>query len=258
MFKSLIILFLFFSSLNLIAGDLSLRRHQFSIGPEIYHLERERKGGTRQSGTLYGINMGYDRLKRYGWYWGIEASYAKGTLKGHTGTDAKISSKFTDQWLEARFGYTFQQKDCLELAFTPFAGIGYAQENNNFKHPSPLPIHFRTRFGFATWGFLSWAHVLEKWEVGLNFHMRIPYDPECRASHDPSHDPVTQKIGERLQYRVELPITYRAFCNERFVLTLDPFYEYRLYGTHVNYPFDYFKTNLRLWGAILKIEYRIN
>ncbi len=242
--------------ISLHAHDFGLNRQALQIGPEIYHLKRIRKGGTEQSGTLYGISASYNRLKRYGWYIGLEGSFATGTIKGHTGNDSKISSRFKDQWAEARFGYTFQQKEGCELAFTPFIGLGYAQENNHFKNPSPLPIHFKTRYGYANWGFLTWAHLFCDWETGLNFHMRIPYNPECKATNDPLHAPVTQNIGERLQYKVELPITYRAFSDDRFVVVFEPFYEYRLYGSHVNYPFDYFKTKLNLWGAMLKLEFR--
>ena len=238
-------------------SDLGLNRNQITIGPECYHLKRVRAGGTTQQGNLYGIHLGYDRLKRYGWYWGLEGSYARGKLKGHTGDGDQIRSHFNDSFIEGRLGYTFQQKECTKIAFTPFIGGGYSVEKNNFTSPSPLPIHFKTHYPYMSTGFLSWMHLTDDWEVGLNFKARMAFEPKCHVTHDPDNEPLSQRIGERMQYRVDLPITYRAFCTDHFVITLDPFYENRHYGPHVNYPFDYLKTRITIWGAILELVYRM-
>ena len=223
------------------------------ISPEVYRVKRERKGGTIQKGTLGGVRVGYDRLKRYGWYVGLEGNYGYGTLKGHNAGEDTIKSHFSDLWADVRFGYTFQQKCGFRLAFTPFIGVGYGQERNEFISPSPLHLHFKTKYRFVEAGFLSSAQLTENLNVGLRFKALFPYEPKCDVSNDPNHNPVRQNIGERFQYRVDVPIIY-SLC-EPFEIGLVPFYEYRLFGSHVNYPFDYFKTKILIWGAMIKTEY---
>lgn len=240
-----------------IATDVCETNNRIYLGPEYTHIKRARKGGTKQDGPLYGVRVGYDRLKRYGWYVGLEGNYSNGKIKGKTGSDAKIHSRFTDMWAEARGGYTFQRKHGYQFAFTPFVGAGYATEKNNFITPSPLHIHFKTKYPYILGGFLASANFRENWNMGLMFRIYFPIDPRCDVTNDPNHDSVTQNIGERLQYRVNLPITYKFSCYERGSFTLEPFYEFRHYGTHVNFPFDYFKTELQLWGIIFKLDYHL-
>lgn len=242
---------------SLFAHDVCTTHNRFTLGPEYVHVKRTRKGGTKQSGPLYGVRVGYDRLKRYGWYIGLEANYAKGTISGKTGNDSRIKSRFTDMWAEGRFGYTFQRKHGYQLAFTPFVGGGYATEINNFISPSPLHIHFRTKYPYMLGGFLASANICDSWNVGICFKTYFPFEPKCYVTNDPNHESVTQNIGERLQYRAEIPITYKLPCYERGSLMLVPFYEYRHYGSHVNFPFDYFKTELQFWGIILKLDYQL-
>lgn len=246
-----------FLAFSLFAQDVCLTDNRFTIGPEYTHLKRTRKGGTKQSGPLYGVRAGFDRLKRYGWYIGAEAHFAKGTIKGHTGAGNKIRSHFTDVSAEGRFGYTFQRKHGYQFAFTPFFGGGYAAEKNDFISPSPLPVHFKTKYPYILGGFLASANPCENWNVAILFKTFFPVDPKCHVTHDPLHESVSQNIGERLQYRAELPITYKLPCYERGSLMLVPFFEYRHYGTSVNYPFDYFKTQLKMWGVVLKLTYEL-
>lgn len=259
--KPFIALFLIvstFATLHIHGKDINLNRHQFFIGPEYYYMERTKAGGTKQEGNMIGVRVGYDRLKRYGWYWGADALYAYGKLSGHSGDDFKIRSEVTDMSIEGRLGYTFQQKTCLQLAFTPFVGIGGFEQRNNFIHPSPLHVHFKTRYPYATAGFLSWAHLWGNFEGGLNFKVRFPFDPKCHVSNDEAHDPVSQVIKERVQYRIEVPITYAScFCGSHVAISLSPFYEYRCYGGHPNFPFDFIKTEYKLWGATLEFMYRL-
>lgn len=238
------------------AQDPSLQRHQLYMGPKWSYVERIRHLGTKQQGHVWGLEGGYDRLKRYGWYWGAQADYLEGNLRGHSRFAGKLRSRFLTSFIEGRFGYTFQQKENWQLAFTPFLGVGYNLEKNRFLHPSPLKVRFKTDFAYATVGFLSWIHIAERVELGANFKIRIPFEPKCRVTHDEENDPVTQKIGERLQYRLDLPITYRLDCGGRFAIILKPFYEYRHYGSRVNYPFDFFKTRYRFWGTSLELQYR--
>lgn len=259
--KHLAILFFLlttFVSLQVHGKDLNLNRHQLYIGPEYYYMERAKEGGTKQEGNMIGVRVGYDRLKRYGWYWGADALYTVGKLSGHGGEGHKIRSEVTDMSIEGRLGYTFQQKCGFQLAFTPYVGVGGFEQRNNFIHPSPLHVHFKTHYPCASAGFLSWAQLCGNFEGGLNFKVRLPFDPKCKVSNDDDHDPVSQVIKERLQYRVEVPVTYATcFCGNNVAMSLSPFYEYRCYGGHPNFPFDFIKTEYKLWGATLEFMYRL-
>lgn len=239
-----------------IASDLNLNRQQVLLAPEWCHLTRLKKGGTKQQGNLIGGRLRYDRLKRYGWYYGGELIYAEGVLKGHSGMGNKLRSRFTEERVEGRFGYTFQQKDQWQVACSPFIGFGYMIEKNHFVRSSVLPIHFKTRYTYFTTGFLSWIHLAKRLELGVNFAIKIPFEPKCKVTHDPDEETVTQKIKEQWHYELQLPIAFRLTEDGVFSLAMIPFFEFRNYGNHVNFPFDYLKTTLRLWGVMGGLQYR--
>lgn len=239
--------------------DGGLQRDQFYIGPEWSRAERT-KGETHMHGDQLGVRFGYDRLKRYKWYLGVEANYANGLLKGYgfQGEDrVDLKARLITLAAEGRIGYTFQQKECWQFAFTPFVGGGYFTERTNFTSSSPLPVHFKIYYPYVTTGFLAWAQVCERGEVGFNLKARYPLTPKCRVSHDPEEEPVTQRVAERWQFRLEMPFTYRLTCDGQFCVGVNPFYEWRHYGSHPNYPFDFLKTRLRLWGIVLEFIYRM-
>ncbi len=244
-------------SLDISGHDLSRNRHQFSIGPEGYYVRRLKEGGTKQKGGIYGGRFSYDRFKRYALYWGAEFAGDYGTLHGHSGSGSALRSHLTDYSAEGRFGYTIQQKECSKISFTPFIGGGYFVEKNNFVNPTLIHAHFRTRYAYFTAGFFLWGLVCDQFELGLNLKAKYPYEPKCYVSHDADSEPVTQKIRTHTQYRVEVPLTYRITCDGQFALSMIPVYEYRNYGSHPNFPFDFFKTQFNCWGLTLEFLYRI-
>ncbi len=227
-----------------------------SLGPQLVHVKRTKDGGTTQRGNLIGGYFTFNRIKRCRLYCGAELSYAKGNLKGSIDKETHLHSKFTDVWIEGRLGYTFQQKEGKRFSFTPFLGAGYACEKNNFNRSSPLRIHFKTHYYYYSAGFLTSIRLSKKIDIGILFRARIPYNPKCKVSHDPENESLSQKVSERVQYRMELPLTYRFDCYEKLEITANPFYEYRPYGGHVNFPFDFFKTTLNFWGASLNVVYQ--
>lgn len=233
--------------------------HKFSIGPEIYHLQRIREGGTKQDGWMYGLKVSYEMIKRYCFYFGIEGLYAKGNLKGHTGFDDRLKSSFTDQSIEARFGYTFQGKCFLQPAFTPFVGYGYLKETNKFHDPSPMLLKFITTYRFIAYGFLSGVAPNDQLNIGFNFKSWTPIHARTKVTDDPEMDEdISMLMGERFNYRIELPVFYRFLpCNDHLEVGLVPFYELRHYGKRENFPFDYFDTKLRMWGINVQLTYRI-
>lgn len=233
------------------------RPQAISIGPEIYHIRRVREGGSKQSGCMYGVRLSYNMIKRYKVYWGAEFLWAKGDLCGKTGGGIKLKSKFTDENLEGRIGYTFQCKNAYQPFLTPFVGYGYFLETNNYVKPSPMLIHFQNRYKYFVGGFLSGFSPAPEWIVGFNFKAMPMWQAKCKVTNDPVYQTSKMLIKDEINYRYEMPIIYLlCFCRQQFDLRLVPFYETRHYGRRENFPFDFLDTKLRIWGADFQISYR--
>lgn len=230
-------------------------RHRLSIGPEIYHVNRIRHGGTVQNGMLYGVRANYDYLGRYLLYFGLDASYAYGTLKGKSGNGSKLKSHFSDQWCEARFGYTFQGLTGCKAMFTPFVGIGGAWEFNNYASPSPVHLHFRNSYLYFAVGCLTQAMIRPWFTVGANITAKYSLTGKMRVSRDPDVESIKLPYEQMIHCRVGLPITY-AFCinGDEKIFSLVPFFEYRHYGQQNGFPFDFLDTKIRIWGAELLFQ----
>lgn len=229
--------------------------HLITVGPKWSYLWRDKESGSKQKGSLWGLQGSYGRFKRYGWYLCANASYVAGILRGKVSDQVPIRSRYSDLVLEGQFGYTFCQKGGIGLGFTPFIGGGYIEERNNFTDPSPIPIHQKIDFGFLSTGFITWVRPLCCLEVGLEAKVRFPYEPTSHISNDPENDPTTQRIGERLFYRFDLPVAYRL--SNCFHVALSPFAEFRYFGGRTNYPFDFIKTKETFLGCLIAIEWRI-
>lgn len=226
--------------------------HQFYIGSDIYHVHRNREGGTNQKGWLYGARIGYDYIKRYAIYFGCEAAYATGKLHGKSATST-LRSNLTDAHVEGRVGYTLQQKAGWQTSFTPFIGLGYFEEINKFVHPTPIHVHFETRFCYYDLGFLSKISPLPCLDIGINFKAKLMINAENRVTHDPQFDDSKMMIKHEIQYRVDLPFTYK--WDKRILFCLSPFYEYRHYGRQENFPFDFLETTFQIYGVTIKLIY---
>lgn len=231
--------------------------HIFSIGPELYHINRTRQGGTRQHGNAIGVRATYDHIKRYRLYWGGQAFYGSGILRGHTGSKDDIHSRLTDEQIEGSLGYTLGTKNFPYFLFTPFAGYGYFKERNKFNPPSPLSVTFSTDFQYIPFGFLSSAMVNSWLRVGLNARFRWLWDAHCKVTHDPEFGRLKLLVEDRIHYRIELPFVYcrPLFC-QLLEVAIVPFYERRTYGGRENYPFDFFETKLRIYGINFQLIYQ--
>lgn len=258
-FSSLLLLFILFSHVQSHAAEgrmweclAQLKGHRLLIGPEAYYVYRHRDGGTKQRGWLGGGRFIYEHLRRYNIYWGIEGAMAGGELKGSSSSGSTLKSTMRDRSIEVRFGYTFQFKRGHRFAFTPFIGCGYMIEDNNFKRPTALHLHFKIAYRFLSAGFLSSIYICDSVKVGLNVKVRHLLDPRCKISNDPDFPTTSLKIGnDNLQYRIELPVTYPCGLYS-FVAT--PFYENRIYGGWVGYPFDFMRTRLYNYGLTLQLQ----
>jgi len=236
---------------NLIADDTP--RHFLYLGPEVTHLKRTREGGISQSGETLGVRGGYEYLKRYKFYWGVEGNYYSGTLKGHAGKDDKIKSHFSDWSLEGRFGYTFAQKCGWRISLTPYFGYGAGVERNNFINPSPLHIHTHLDYHYIPVGLIAYARLNGYWDVGLNFKAKFLFESRNEVSNDPEFDKTKMLVKESIHYRLEIPIIYKAY--PQWYVGLVPFYEYRHFDRQPNFPFDFLETKLYMYGASIQLIY---
>lgn len=227
-------------------------QHLFYVGPEAYYMRRVKEGGTKQHGVLGGVRAGYDRIKRYGLYWGIEGYYATGTLRGKSATNAKLVSRVQDSEIEGRIGYTFNRKTGFSAFFTPFGGYGYFCQRNNFRHPSPIHLHFRDHFQYAVAGFLSSLFINPCLSVGANFKVKFMIDGKSQIGNDPKFENSTLLMNNKEQYSLDLPINYAVCFQEHiFDLSFVPFFQYRHYGGRENYPFDFIDTKFWVYGGRL-------
>lgn len=257
--KFYFVIFVLFLFLSFIQAETPLPQHQFYIGPEIYHAQRNKESKysrTKQSGFLYGGRIGYDRIKRCRLYWGIDALYSSGELNGHHKRGNRIKLCLVDENIEGRLGYTFQGKKGWLPTLVPFIGYGYFRETTKFKKPSPLRIKQRISFDYVGFGFLSQIYPYPLWVLGLNFKARILFNSKCKILDDPEYEDLTQNVKHKVQFRVELPITYRLKCwCDKLAVAFVPFYEFRHYGEHINFPFDFKDSKLNFYGFDLRFMY---
>lgn len=230
--------------------------NQVCLGPEVYSVLRTKEGGAEQKGVLWGGRARYERLKGCKWYLGAEISYARGDLTGRSGSEDRIKSTLSDGSIEGRLGYSFLLNERRCFTFTPFIGIGYFCEKNNFCCPSPIPVHFRNSFSYLPLGFLSYISLSDRLKLGLRFTARYLWDHKMKVTHDPHFGKLSLKYVEKCQYRIEMPLLYEAcLCNRVWLMGISPFFEYRRYGHLANFPFDFLETKFRLWGAYLQLIY---
>ncbi|MBS4171142.1 Uncharacterized protein NEOC95_001883 [Neochlamydia sp. AcF95] len=238
-----------------------LSPHQFYISPTFYHIRRERSfntGSSKQHNFIYGVQAGYDRIKRCRLYGGLNALYAGGKLQGRSAKGHKLRSSYREGNVEGRIGYTFQMKRSWMPTFVPYLGYGYLCETNKFLKPSPVIHKMRISYDYFTVGFLSHFYPHPSWVIGINFKTRFLFTSKCKISDDP--DPhqkdSTISLGHKIQYRFELPFIYRLNgWADKLALSMVPFYEYRHYGGHPDFPFDFAETKMNNYGFDFRCLY---
>lgn len=246
----------FWVSLVLMIFPVILHAHEISLGPEFNYVTRIRKGGTKQTGNLYGLRGIYDHIGRYLIYCGVEGAYSTGYLTGKTGGGQRIKSRFTQESIEGRLGYTFQSKDRNLISFTPFLGMGYFVELNHYVSPSEIKVHFDNKFAYAAAGVMLRGCITPNLRFGLNATARWNLNGKMKISHDPQYESCSLDYMQKMQGRVSLPIWYKkawgTYCIE---LGINPFYEFRQYGQKSGVPFDFMDTKVKNWGIDLFYTY---
>lgn len=224
--------------------------HRLTFGPEFYHMRRSREGGSKQKGYLTGVYAEYDRIKPKDLYWACRFHYLRGTIRGKTASRLHIKSRKTDIDVEARLGYTIFSPCLKHFTFTPYVGGGYFEGMNQFVPPSPIPVKLTNCFGHLTGGFLLYYNLSHRNYIGLHFQAKHPIDAKCKVTDDPVFEDSKLKIEDEFCYEVEVPIGLRKCFENRIVdLTATPFFRYRKFGRHKNFPFDYYETRFQIYGS---------
>ncbi len=249
---------LYLSTVCAYAEPCSERGRQIYLGPEIYHVKRTREEGAKQRGWMYGARLEAEYLKRYKFYVGADALWARGTLDGVSSGEIKCRSRLTDENVEGRFGYTFQRKHGWKVGLTPFVGWGYFWENNHFRNPTPRIVAFKNHFSYVPLGFIVQIHPCPNWSIFIKYKVRYLLNGLVDVHDKHEVEPMDFKMHyqEKLQYRLDIPIMYQ-FCmyNVPLYAVVDPFYETRRYGKLSNFPFDFAETKFRIYGVNLSLMY---
>lgn len=225
--------------------------HRFSAGPEIYFMQRSTKAGSKQHGFLFGGYASYDRIRRSALYWGVEGRYAYGLLKGHTSDSAPLKSHKMDSQIEGRLGYTLVKGPNRCLWVTPYLGGGYFNGTNSFVNPSPMEYKMRVYFPYIALGFLSKIEIGRRFSVGLDFKAKYSVGARSKITgdDDPDVDHAKFYVEDEFMYELDLPFTSNwCWCGKNFAVSFVPFYNFRHYGGHENYPFDFIDTKYQIYG----------
>jgi hypothetical protein len=225
---------------------VALAAHTLSIGPETYYLQRTRASGTKQNGFLYGGQFAYNYIKNWMPYFGADTYAATGVLHGHNASGRATKSDLTDWQIEARIGYTLP---CITI----FGGYGYLLEQLNFVPPSATTFHYRDCIQYVTTGFLSRVNWTKHFSTGFNAKIKMMLEGKCHVSNDPANTPITLLMENELQYRLDLLFNYIPACP--WELSCAPFYEFRHYGGHESFPYDFIDTVYHIYGVQLNCNY---
>lgn len=230
--------------------------HGAGFGPISYYLKRQRDGGSRQEGGLYGFHVFYERIKPKAFYWGVDYFRSTGELNGRTGSGSALTSDYTEWESEIRAGYTWQLCWPCDILVSPFAGGGYFQSDHQFRSPSPMLVEFRNTYSYGSAGITTRAVFAPGWTLGFRGRAMYNFQPRNQVTGDPVMGTITTLIENEMQYHAELPVHYTCFSDEScFELIIAPFYYYRHLGGRENFPFDFVDTRFHLYGLRLQLLY---
>lgn len=219
--------------------------HRVGIGPSVYHLRRDRDGGSSQDGYLGGISIYYERIKPYGFYWSFEGSLAQGSIYGRSGGGSPLESVKRDTEVEGHLGYAFYP---WGVFLTPFVGAGYFNGLNDFVSPSPMTIQYHNRFRYISLGLQGERCVSEKASLGFRIAIKYMTEGKSRISQDPMFEDAHLIVENRFQWYLDFPITIKWRAKKHLALKIAPLLRWRHYGGRENFPFDFYETDFRLIG----------
>ena len=255
--RNFIFLILLIFKFGILEASCDCRTLLASLGPEIYFFERERTGGTKQSGCMDGVRLEVERIKGSSFYLGGDFFYSEGVIKGHNSRNLSLRSRIHDWTVEGRLGFTFMLPIKGYPYIVPFGGYGHFEEHNKFLFPSPLLYKTTDTFHYITTGLLSGVNFTPQFSLGINIKTRFMVNGSSKITEDSDFENITLSMNDESQYRVEVPLSYViADCCFSLDLILTPFYEYRHFGGKEGYPFNFIETKFNLLGMRFAIGMR--
>ena len=234
---------------------LPLGPHRLTGFAEADYIKRSREGGTQQKGTLVGFGADYERLKSFGFYLFGEIYEVLGTLKGSTGDEIEIKSRFNSKNTFGRLGWSLS---LCNVTCVPFLGGGYASTVNRFINPSPLPISMKIHYPYALWGLKIEWQKSEGVHFFTSLQLEHPFEPKCTIDNDPDYFITHQTIKKKVQTDFQIGIRWQNISCLPFNFSAETAFLYRhnRFGKHDNYPFNFLETThkilgLRVQGSIL-------
>jgi hypothetical protein len=221
------------------------------VGPDFFYRDYNEEKITpdfksQEFGTLFGLQTSVDYVKANSVYFGIGFRYGGGQTNYRggqqvDGENISYKGKTDNQFLnlEGRLGYTFQagQKKHRFLV-SPFVAFGYHQWNRDISSdatgPSgPFPTVDITSekysWGYVGPGFHAEYKVSRKFTIGLNAKLMFMLGGNIDLEVQNGGLVVDQgsgKLGNDLQYEIELPLTYSLVENSKNAIDLKftPYY----------------------------------
>lgn len=222
-------------------------------GVLLEHMKRAREGGSEQDGALVGSYWSLMRNPKKGVYFSFLYRNEEGDLLGSTGLGDELASHKRDQALEATFGYSFPLKKCFSC--TPFLGKGRLVAKNFFKAPSPIEACYDVRYNYFAYGMRF------DWQMKSNFFSSLVIkgifsDGAICKVRDFEEGDVSLIVEDNPSYDIELPLQYslKKFQGHLRV-GVTPFYRYRHWGEHKNYPYDFFDTKFYIFGSMVNLSF---
>jgi len=222
-------------------------------GVLLEHMKRARDGGSQQDGTLVGSTCSLVRKPKKGIYFSFLYRNEEGDLYGKTGLGDELVSHKRDQTLEGTFGYSLPLKKCFTC--TPFLGKGRLVAKNFFRDPSPIDACYDVRYNYFAYGMRF------DWQMKANICSALVIkgifsDGAVCKVRDFEEGNIALIVEDNPSCDIELPIEYtiRGF-HGHLRIGVTPFYRYRHWGGHENYPYDFFDTKFYILGSVLNLSF---
>jgi hypothetical protein len=180
--------------------------------------------------------------------------------------------------IEGRLGYTFQaSRQKNRFLISPFVALGYHQWNRdvsgNFTAPSGpiqgIDTSETYSWGYVGPGFHAEYKVSKKFTVGLNAKLMFMFGGQLDLENKFGGALIEQsggKLGNDLQYEIELPLTYNLVENSKngIDLKFTPYYRSQDIGLGQPFPLASSSSGSAIepasitsvYGATLGVQFR--
>lgn len=189
--------------------------HRLQIGGNYTYCWITPDGNSTTKGSLGGVVALYEYRPLQSIYAGAAFGYRIGNTTNSIG-----SRKLQDFNSQVRIGYTF----CPSLAldrFTLFTGVGARFMPEKVKVGSASLDFDYTTF-YVPLGFLAEFEVSDYFSIGCNFQWMPQVFPIVRIS--PLSGAWWDLTYQLCNFFVEVPFMF-SFCNDRYALSINPFFE---------------------------------